>query len=220
MATNQNPVRITVLISGNGTNLQALLDARNNALTNCSIVRVISNRIKAYGLVRARENSVPTHYHNLIPYREKYGDNARREYDKDLAAIVLADKPDLVVAAGWMSILAETFLDPLAEANVPIINLHPALPGAFNGAKAIERAHAAWLEGKIEKTGVLIHHVTFGEVDMGEPILVEEIPFIKGVDEDIEKLEQRIHKKEHKLIVSGTRMIAEEIQKRKSTGVS
>lgn len=55
---------------------------------------------------------------------------------------------------------------------------------------------------------------------MGEPILVEEIPFIKGVDEDIEKLEQRIHKKEHKLIVSGTRMIAEEIQKRKSTGVS
>lgn len=91
MATNQNPVRITVLISGNGsyyfsylskyisptfgqihagsvlirrvgTNLQALLHARNNALTNCSIVRVISNRIKAYGLVRARENSVPTHY--------------------------------------------------------------------------------------------------------------------------------------------------------------
>ena len=50
------------------------------------------------------------------------------EYDKDLTAIVLADKPDLVVCAGWMSILAETFLNPLAQAHVPVINLHPALP--------------------------------------------------------------------------------------------
>ena len=65
---------------------------------------------------------------NLIPYREIHGDSARTEYDKDLAAIVLADKPDLVVCAGWMSILANTFLDPLAEAHVSIINLHPALP--------------------------------------------------------------------------------------------
>lgn len=69
---------------------------------------------------------------NLIPYREKSAENARTEYDKDLAAIVLADKPDLVVCAGWMSILADTFLDPLAEAHVPIINLHPALPVGFN----------------------------------------------------------------------------------------
>lgn len=69
---------------------------------------------------------------NLIPYRGKYADNARAEYDKDLAAIVLADKPDMVVCAGWMSILADTFLDPLAEANVPIINLHPALPVGCN----------------------------------------------------------------------------------------
>ena len=65
---------------------------------------------------------------NLIPYKAKFGDAARTEYDKDLAAIVLADKPDLLVCAGWMSILADTFLDPLAEAHVPIINLHPALP--------------------------------------------------------------------------------------------
>lgn len=216
---NQTPVRITVLISGNGTNLQALIDARDDALKNCSIVRVISNRMKAYGLNRAKEASIPTHYHNLIPYREKSAENARTEYDKDLAAIVLADKPDLVVCAGWMSILADTFLDPLAEAHVPIINLHPALPGQFNGAKAIERAHEAWLEGKIEKTGIMIHYVE-SEVDMGKPILVEEIPFNRGVDEHVEKLEQRIHEKEHKLIVLGTRMVAEEIQKRNSNGVS
>ena len=69
---------------------------------------------------------------NLIPYREKHADNARLEYDKDLAAIVLADKPDLVVCAGWMSVLVDTFLDPLAEANVAVINLHPALPVGGN----------------------------------------------------------------------------------------
>ncbi|KAL9125400.1 MAG: hypothetical protein Q9175_008086 [Cornicularia normoerica] len=216
---DQNAVRITVLISGNGTNLQALIDAGDDALKNCRIVRVISNRIKAHGLVRAKEASIPTHYHNLIPYREKFADNARTEYDKDLADIVLADKPDLVVCAGWMSILADKFLDPLAEAHVPIINLHPALPGQFNGAKAIERAHAAWLEGKIEKSGIMIHNV-ISEVDMGEPILVEEISFIKGVDENVEELEQRIHEKEHKLIVSGTRLVAEKIQKRIYNDVS
>ncbi|CAF9930321.1 hypothetical protein IMSHALPRED_008146 [Imshaugia aleurites] len=216
---NQDPVRITVLISGNGTNLQALIDAREDTLKNCSIVRVISNRRIAHGLVRAKDASIPTHYLNLLPYKAKFSENARTEYDKDLAALVLADKPDLVVCAGFMNILNDTFLDPLADAHVPIINLHPALPGQFNGAKAIERAQKAWLEGKVEKTGIMIHHV-ISEVDMGEPILVEEIPFIKGVDEDIKELEQRIHEKEHKLIVSGTRMVAEEIQKRNINGVS
>ena len=125
----------------------------------------------------------------MVPYREKFADNARTKYDKDLAAIVLADKPDLVVCAGYMNILADTFLDPLTEANVLIINLHPALPvcfhcfplssslrikldqAQFNGAKAIERAHKAWLDGKIQVTGVFVHYV-ISEVDMGEPILV------------------------------------------------
>ena len=78
------------------------------------------HRLTAWSLTPQRSN--------LIPYRESHGDSARTEYDKDLAAIVLADNPDLVVCAGWMSILANTFLDPLAEAHVSIINLHPALP--------------------------------------------------------------------------------------------
>ena len=63
------------------------------------------------------------------------------EYDKDLAAIVLADKPDLVVCAGWMSILAETFLNPLAQARVPIINLHPALPVSFSHYPLLDLAN-------------------------------------------------------------------------------
>lgn len=119
---------------------------------------------------------------NLLPYKAKFSENARTEYDKDLAALVLADKPDLVVCAGFMNILNDTFLDPLADAHVPIINLHPALPvgcnqsslssslrikhdqGQFNGAKAIERAQKAWLEGKVEKTGIMIHQYVVSEL--------------------------------------------------------
>jgi len=111
-----------------------------------------------------------------------------------------------------MHILAPTFLEHLSTANVPVINLHPALPGAYNGAGAIERAHQDWLDGRIEKTGIMIHYVT-SEVDMGEPILVEEVPFVKGVDEDVEKLKERIHEEEHKIIVEGTRVAVERLGK-------
>lgn len=143
-----------------------------------------------------------------------------------------------------MPVLSPDFLNPLKIADIPIINLHPALPGAFNGAasyssrfaisafrlqsagynlwapwnlltcvllqNAIERAHKDWIEGKIDKTGVMIHRV-ISEVDMGAPILVQEIPFVKGIDEDLEALKQRIHEVEWKAIVSGTALAIKEL---------
>lgn len=199
-------VRITVMISGSGTNLQALIDAiKNNTLPNASIIRVISNRAKAYGLERARNASIPTAYHNLVKYKKNGVDEqlARSEYDGDLAQLVLHDAPDLVVCAGWMHVLAPSFLDPVSEAGVEVINLHPALPGQFDGANAISRAQQAWLGGQIDKTGVMIHKV-IAEVDRGDPLLVKEIRFIEGVDEDMVSLEQRIHEIEHRAIVEGT----------------
>lgn len=75
---------------------------------------------------------------------------------------------------------------------------------------AIERAHKDWIEGKIDKTGVMIHRV-ISEVDMGAPILVQEIPFVKGIDEDLEALKQRIHEVEWKAIVSGTVLAIKEL---------
>ena len=149
-----------------------------------------------------------------------------------------------------MHVLSPSFLDPLAQASVPIINLHPALPvirypspsfpntspsksslrisrlsenhtndikGAFNGARAIERAHQAWLDGKIQKTGCLIHEV-IREVDMGDPVIVDEIPFVKGVDEDLGKFEAKLHEREHGLIVEGTRIMIERIRGRRKGG--
>lgn len=128
---------------------------------------------------------------------------ARSEYDAELASLVLADSPQLVVCAGFMHILTPLFLDPLSKAGIPVINLHPSLPSAFKGANGIADAHKAWMEGKVEKTGVMIHDVIV-EVDEGPALLVEEIPFIKGVDEDINVFEQRVHEVEWKAIVQGT----------------
>ncbi|KZF19921.1 putative phosphoribosylglycinamide formyltransferase [Xylona heveae TC161] len=206
--------RLTVLISGNGTNLQALIDkvsAKELSPPTTTIVRVISNRKDAFGLERARHANIPTLYHNLVSYKKKQPATpegiqvAREEYDAELARLVLADKPDLVVCLGFLHVLSPRFLDPLEREGLRIINLHPALPGAFSGANAIERAHDAWMQGEIDKTGVMIHNV-ISEVDMGKPILVREIPFIKGQDEDVHKLEQRIHEIEWGAVIEGTQI--------------
>ena len=203
---------ITVLISGSGTNLQALIDACNGPsgalMGHARITHVISNRKSAYGLKRAEEAHIPTLYHNLVSYKQKESQDetgvqkAREHYDADLAQRILTHipSPDLVVCAGWMHILSDPFINALKSANVPIINLHPALPGKFNGANAIDRAWEAYQRGEIAGTGVMIHHV-IGEVDMGEPIVVKEVACVKG--EKLSDLEERIHKTEWEVIVEG-----------------
>lgn len=96
-------------------------------------------------------------------------------------------QPDLVVLAGWMHILSPAFLDAIP---VPIINLHPALPGAFDGANAIGRAYEAFQNGEVAKTGAMVHRVV-KEVDRGEPLVVREVEMREG--ESLEQLEARIH---------------------------
>lgn len=134
------PVRLTVLISGNGSNLQAVIDKTQQGQLSTQIVRVISNRQNAYGLERARQANIPTQYHNLVKYKKQHPATpegiqaAREEYDAELARLVLADKPEMVACLGFMHVLSPRFLEPLEEAKINIINLHPALPGAFNGA--------------------------------------------------------------------------------------
>jgi phosphoribosylglycinamide formyltransferase len=138
---------------------------------------------------------------------------AREQYDADLAKLILRElpiRPDLIVCAGWMHILGPMFLSPMKAAGIPIINLHPALPGAFNGAHAIERAWKAFQDGEIEKTGVMIHYV-IEEVDEGQPIVVREITMIRG--ESLEELETRIHQVEHQAIVQGTNIALTQLKK-------
>ncbi|KAI9765820.1 MAG: hypothetical protein M1840_007102 [Geoglossum simile] len=212
------PSRMTVLISGGGTNLQALINACSSGLLpNTSIARVVSNRKGAFGLKRAEKAGIPTSYHNLLAYKRRFTDAkhatskpedvgdaadtaARTAYDADLATLVLADKPDLVVCAGWMHIFTNSFLNPLSAAKSPVLNIHPALSGEFDGANAIARAYAAFQEGRIKHTGIMIHYVV-RDVDRGEPIVVREVEM--GKREALEDLEGRIHVVEHELIVKG-----------------
>lgn len=210
------PARVTVLISGSGSNLQALIDASNSvSLPNIQFVRVISDRKNAYGLERAQKANIPTTYHGIVPYKKQYPDEssktaqsseARKAYDADLAKLVLADEPSIVVCAGFMRIVTPSFLEPLQAAKVPIINLHPALHGDLVGAHCIERAWEEFKAGKRTKTGIMIHYV-ITEVDMGEPIVQQEVS-IEGC-ETVENLQERIHEAEHKLIVEGTRRVVE-----------
>ncbi|MCJ1418060.1 hypothetical protein MMC32_004405 [Xylographa parallela] len=200
--------RILVLISGNGSNLQALIDATaSHRIPNAKIIHVISNRKDAYGLHRAEKAGISTSYHNLLKYKKQYGDqsvdNIRAIYDRDLAEMVLKNTPDLVVCAGFMHILTDTFLEPLQEAGIPIINLHPALPGQFSGVDAISRAYQAFQRQEVTKTGIMIHYV-ISEIDMGQPILVKEVELKLG--ESLEALEQRIHVLEWQAIVDGTKI--------------
>ncbi|KAI3403538.2 ade5 [Candida oxycetoniae] len=196
---------ITVLISGSGTNLQALIDAEKEGKLNGKIGQVISSSEKAYGLTRAQEHSIPTRVHSLamyykgIPKEQVESRKQKREqFNIDLANLLLYGstdgkpiesykKPDLIVCAGWMLILAPSILQPLEKAGVTIINLHPALPGAFDGTHAIDRCWKAGQDGTITKGGVMIHKV-ITEVDRGDPILVKELELIKG--ESLEQYQQ------------------------------
>ncbi|KAF7587351.1 hypothetical protein BBP40_007363 [Aspergillus hancockii] len=216
-------VRLTVLISGNGSNLQAVIDKTTAGQLPVNIVRVISNRKDAFGLERARRANIPTQYHNLVKYKRQHPATpegiqaAREEYDAELARLILADNPEMVACLGFMHVLSPRFLEPLEAAGINIINLHPALPGAFNGTHAIDRAHAAWLEGKIDKTGVMIHKV-ISEVDMGTPLLVREIPFVKGEDENLEKFEEKVHATEWGIVIEGVQLASKEVQEQRKRG--
>ncbi|KAG0678794.1 hypothetical protein C6P42_000353 [Pichia californica] len=201
--------KIVVLISGSGSNLQALIDASTvePKKLNGKITKVISSSPTAYGLTRAANANIPSTVHTLKTYyagipKENTIERktARDKFDADLAKLVIEEKPDLIICAGWMLILSISFLNPITQSKIPIINLHPALPGAFEGTHAIERSYEAGQKGEIEKGGCMIHYV-IEEVDLGEPLLVKELPVTKG--ETVEEWEEKIHDLEHVAIVEG-----------------
>ena len=182
--------RLVVLISGNGTNLQAILDACQSGVLPAQVVGAVSNKPDAYGLARAQKAGVPT----IV--LEKVEGQDRREYDTILAEKVAAFAPDWVVLAGWMRILTSVFLDKFPN---PVINLHPALPGTFPGTHAIERAYEAWQKGETDRSGVMVHLVPDENVDDGPILAVDEILFNPG--EALETFDERVHTIEHRLLV-------------------
>jgi formyltetrahydrofolate-dependent phosphoribosylglycinamide formyltransferase len=185
--------RIVVLISGSGTNLQALIDASQDGRLPAAIVAVFSNRRAAYGLVRAERAGIATHYVPLRTYPE--AGRSREQYDADLADAVAVYRPDLIVLAGWMHVLSPAFLDRFPE---QVINLHPALPGQFPGTHAIERAYEAYQQGAISHSGCMVHY-TIPEVDAGAVIAHQVVPLDEA--DTLDDFEARMHAAEHELIV-------------------
>jgi len=202
--------RIVVLISGSGTNLQALIDAQNTpTLPDAQIVLVLSNRKAAYGLTRAQnaDPPIPTRHLALQPYLKAAPDRTRTTYDAEIARIVIDARPDIVVLAGWMHVMSEAFLD--AVGSIAVINLHPALPGGFDGTHAIERSYEAFQKGEVDRVGAIVHRVV-KEVDRGEPVVVREVEIKKG--EPLEAYEERLHRTEWEIIVEATRKVLGEVR--------
>ena len=166
---------IGVLVSGNGTNLQALIDA------GLPIAAVASNRKEAYALQRAREAGIATATFSLDCHAD------REERDLVMATWLEEQGVELVVLAGYMHLLTKPFLDRFPER---IVNVHPSLLPAFPGAHAIDDALAAG----VDTTGVTVHVVDEG-LDTGPVIAQEEVAL-----EPRDTLEERIHAVEHRLL--------------------
>jgi phosphoribosylglycinamide formyltransferase-1 len=192
------PSRLVVLISGNGSNLQAILDACKSSELNAQVISVISNKADAYGLTRAKDAGVEAIY---FP---KLENESRNEYDARLADYVSTCLPDYVILAGWMRILTSSFLSHFPNR---VVNLHPALPDTFPGTHAIERAFEAYQHGEIQHTGIMVHLVPDEGVDNGPVLATEIIPIYK--DDTLEILETRIHQTEHKLLVKTIKTLFE-----------
>ena len=193
------PARLVVLISGSGTNLQALIDAVANGRLPAQIVAIFSNRKAAYGLVRAEQAGIPTRYAPLKPYTD--AGKSREAYDTDLATQVAQFQPDLIVLAGWMHILSPAFLDQFPRR---VINLHPALPGQFAGTDAIGRAYTAYQRGEIDHSGCMVHYA-IPEVDAGDVIAQQAVAILP---EDTQAdFKARMHAAEHELIVDAVEKV-------------
>jgi len=187
--------RIAILISGYGSNQQAIMDAvAEGRLPGVEVALVVSNRKDAYGIQRAIERGVPVVYFPLAPY-SKAG-RPRQEYDADLASLVRAFDVTWVVLAGWMHVLSGAFVSHFPSR---VVNLHPALPGTFAGTHAIQRAYEAYRQGQITHTGVMVHLVPDEGVDVGPVVAQAEVPI--HPEDTMDTLEARIHATEHILLV-------------------
>ncbi|MBY5990929.1 phosphoribosylglycinamide formyltransferase [Ferrimonas balearica] len=178
-----NKIRIAVLISGNGSNLQAILDACQSDEIQGDVVAVISNKADVYGLTRASEAGVP----GLVVAAEK--GEAREAYDARLEAELAKLDADLVVLAGFMRILSEGFVNRYAG---KMFNIHPSLLPKYTGLNTHQRA----LDAGDEEHGCSVHFVT-PELDGGPVVLQAKVPVFE--DDDAEELAERVHTQEHRI---------------------
>ncbi|MGI8914491.1 MAG: phosphoribosylglycinamide formyltransferase [Chloroflexota bacterium] len=190
--------RLVVLASGGGSNLQALIDEIAAGALDVQITLVIVNRKAALAGERAARAGIPYRYEPLRPWLERGLD--RDDYDAHLAQIIAADRPDILIMAGWMHICSDAFV---AQFPNQIMNVHPALLPSFPGAHAIRDA----LAYGVKVTGVTVMYVWPGGLtafDNGPIILQAAVPV---EDNDTEEtLGARLHTVEHRLLPEAVRL--------------
>lgn len=190
--TAQSPLQLGVLVSGVGSNLQAILDAISAGTLNAQVKVVIANRPGALALERARAAGVPA---LTIPHK----DFASREaFDRALVFALREANVNWVVLAGFMRVLTPEFLGAFQGR---IINIHPSLLPSFPGVEATKQA----LDYGVKLTGCTVHFVDQG-VDSGKIIAQRAVPVEPG--DDLTSLGARVHAAEHELFVHVLREIA------------
>lgn len=188
-----NSMNIAVFVSGNGSNLQAIIDSIDSGYLKAKIALVVCNNNDAYALTRAKKAGIETF---VLSHKEF---KSREEYDKRVAQELGKKDVELVVLAGFMRLLSGFFVKKYEN---KILNIHPALLPAFKGTHAIKDA----FEAGADKTGVTVHFVD-EELDHGPIVLQEEVKVDKN--DTLESLEAKIHEVEHKLYPKAIKMFIE-----------
>jgi len=184
--------KIIVLISGNGSNLQAIIDACKSGIINGKVVGVISNRDDAFGLERAKKDNIPSKVINHNNY------NTRIDFDQKLVSTIKKSQPDLVVLAGFMRILSPIMTSAFKD---KMINIHPSLLPKYPGLNTHEQVIA----NNDAEHGVTIHSVS-EELD-GGPIIAQS-KILVHKKQKLDDLIERIHKVEHMIFPKVISMIA------------
>ena len=186
--------KLGVLISGSGTNLQAIIDNIETGFIPAEISVVISNNPDAYGLKRAQKKNIPT---EVINHRDF---SSREEFEKKLIEILNDFNVDYVILAGFMRVLTKYFINNFKNR---ILNIHPALLPSFPGVDAQKQA----FDYGVKFSGCTVHFVT-EEVDVGPIIIQAVVPVLQ--EDTAEKLQKRILEKEHIIFPLAIKMLVEE----------
>ena len=208
--TNPTPLKIAVLVSGSGSNLQVLIDKQLQQLLNIQIVGVISNKADAYALERIRlaNEQQQANIATAVIERDDNGKKySRVGFEQQALQELRAWQPDLVVLAGFMRILTPLFIDGVTSKdglNVPMINLHPSLLPNYKGLDT----HIRVLQSGERYHGCSVHLVT-SELDAGE-VIAQAVTCINAA-ESAEQLQQRVHAMEHQLLPMVVGLFAERI---------
>lgn len=195
-------IRLAVLVSGRGSNLQAIVDAVRAGLLQVSVEIVVSDVADAPAVARARAGGIPA----AVVRRRDY--SSRAEFELALAGTVETARPDLVVLAGFMRLLGPAFLDRFPGR---VINIHPSLLPAFPGLEAQRQA----LEYGVRFTGCTVHYVDYG-MDSGSIIDQRVVEVMPG--DDVDSLSARILKEEHELLVDAIRRFAGQMDRKIGEG--